>query len=313
MSVRFTYSAPILLLTGSRAADLSLDGEVKMGSNKIRDMAEPTLPTDAATAKYVTDSITTATSGFVGGGGGTLLPVRLATSGALPTYISTTTTLTGAVNGELNVDGVLVALSDRILVKDGASVVHNGIYTVTDVGSVSSPYILTRASDYAAKSTLFVGLIIVIGEGTSLALSIWFSTTPSTNVPGTDAITFTPYSPLSNGIPLPSLKTTSVTYSEADDLNAINALYPSVKFRGAINWTMTLPAGTDDGILMMRSVSDDPSVVTTVVPDPSVFVLDSNGNHATSLTFQKGQSLTMCYDSGTTSWTSISGGCNMTI
>src|SRR5262249_18352603 len=79
--------------------------------------------------------------------------VRLATATVLPTNTYNNgsggvgATLTGTANGALTVDGVAVAASDRILVKNEATQSKNGIYTVSNIGSAGAPYVLTRATD----------------------------------------------------------------------------------------------------------------------------------------------------------------------
>lgn len=79
--------------------------------------------------------------------------VQEATAAALPanTYANGAAgvgaTLTGTANGALTVDGIAVSLGDRVLVKDEATASHNGIYTVTAVGSGTAPYVLTRSTD----------------------------------------------------------------------------------------------------------------------------------------------------------------------
>lgn len=50
-------------------------------------------------------------------------------------------------NAELIVDGVSPSVNDRVLVKDQANAAHNGIYSVTSAGSVSTKWKLTRATD----------------------------------------------------------------------------------------------------------------------------------------------------------------------
>lgn len=61
-------------------------------------------------------------------------------------------TLTADANGALTVDGVAVADADVILVKNQVDTKDNGIYTVTDKGDGSSPFILTRHTSYDANA-----------------------------------------------------------------------------------------------------------------------------------------------------------------
>jgi hypothetical protein len=87
--------------------------------------------------------------------------VYLATTEALPnspTYTAGTSDQNGGTgvggkikattDGLLYVDGAAAALNHRILVKNQANGLHNGIYKVTNVGSPSSTWELTRSSDF---------------------------------------------------------------------------------------------------------------------------------------------------------------------
>lgn len=92
--------------------------------------------------------------------------VRLATAAVLPNSPSYANgsadessgtgigaTLTATTVGRLSVDGTNANNGDRVLVKTQANAVHNGIYVVTDQGSPSTYWVLTRATD-ANNSTV---------------------------------------------------------------------------------------------------------------------------------------------------------------
>ena len=81
--------------------------------------------------------------------------VETATAAVLPstpTYSNGTSgvgaTLTASANARLVMDGANTTTGDRVLVKNQADATQNGIYVVTAQGSVSVPYVLTRASDH---------------------------------------------------------------------------------------------------------------------------------------------------------------------
>jgi hypothetical protein len=111
---------------------------------------------------------------------------NLATTTALPTctYNNGTSgvgaTLTATTNGLLTVDSVSVVAGYRILVKNQASPVQNGIYTVTQIGSGSLPFILTRATDYDTPGTTYLnvdaGDFTLILAGTVNAGTSWVQT-----------------------------------------------------------------------------------------------------------------------------------------
>jgi hypothetical protein len=73
--------------------------------------------------------------------------VQEATTAALPANTYSGGVLTATGNGVLTVDGVTVALGDRILVQNETATANNGIYTVTTLGTSGVPYALTRAAD----------------------------------------------------------------------------------------------------------------------------------------------------------------------
>jgi len=92
------------------------------------------------------------------------------------------------------VDGVAVATSNRILVKNEVTQANNGVYTVTQTGSAGAPYILTRATDFDTAGTgvdqIDAGDFFLITAGTTLANTSWVQQTPLPITVGTTAIVF---------------------------------------------------------------------------------------------------------------------------
>jgi hypothetical protein len=138
--------------------------------------------------------------------------VRLATAAALPanTYNNGTggvgATLTANANGALSVDGVAVAVGNRILVKNEVAGANNGVYVVTDTGSSggpgpgpggSNPYILTRATDFDSAGTgvdqIDAGDFFLVTAGSTLANTSWVQQTPLPITVGTTAIVFSQF------------------------------------------------------------------------------------------------------------------------
>lgn len=123
-------------------------------------------------------------------------PVRAGTTGTLAanTYNNGTSgvgaTLTGNANGTLAAqDGVTLAAGDRLLVKNESAGANNGIYTVTQLGSAGTPYILTRATD-ADSGTELVNAVVKISEGSTLADTEYQCTTNATITVGSTSLTF---------------------------------------------------------------------------------------------------------------------------
>jgi hypothetical protein len=89
----------------------------------------------------------------------------------------------------LTIDGVALAVGNRVLVKDQATGFQNGIYTVTNIGSVSTNWILTRVTDYDSVAQTVRGDTVSVISGTISGASLWMLTSIVTTV-GTDSFTF---------------------------------------------------------------------------------------------------------------------------
>ena len=105
-----------------------------------------------------------------------------------PTYSAGV--LTAGSNGILAVDGVNTVLNDRILVKNQASGLQNGIYTVTTEGTAGVPYVLTRSRDADQNLEITPGTMVAVEAGGTLADTVWTVTTDADITIGTTAITF---------------------------------------------------------------------------------------------------------------------------
>ncbi len=90
----------------------------------------------------------------------------------------------------LVLDGQTVSISDRVLIASQVTQLQNGIYIVTDTGSPSTNWVLTRATDYDQSSEIQNGDFVRITDGTSYGNSTWFQITHADVVMGTTAILF---------------------------------------------------------------------------------------------------------------------------
>jgi len=122
-------------------------------------------------------------------------PCLVATTAVLTaTYANGTSgvgaTLTNSgTQSALVIDGVTLTAGNRVLVKDQASQLQNGIYTVTNVGSSSTNWVLTRATDYDSVAQTVRGDTVSVISGTASAASLWMLTSIITTI-GTDSFTF---------------------------------------------------------------------------------------------------------------------------
>lgn len=123
-------------------------------------------------------------------------PVLAATTGVLPftpTYSNGSSgvgaTLTGTV-GILAFDGYTPVVGDRLLVKNQASTLQNGIYSVTTVGTVVVGYVLTRTSDFNSSTNIVYGDTVAVLQGTVNANQQFTMNNQNAITVGTTAITF---------------------------------------------------------------------------------------------------------------------------
>lgn len=193
-----------VILTTNKVTDLTAPtSSFSMNSQTITSLATPVNATDAANKQYVDD---------VAQGLNIHAASLAATTAALnATYSNGTSgvgaTLTNAgTQAAFVTDGVTPTVGARILVKHQSTAAHNGIYTVTNTGSGSSNWVLTRATDFDSAVEIAGGDFTFVDTGTTLANTGWVNSTEVTSV-GTDAIEFVQFSgagtyTASNGVTL---------------------------------------------------------------------------------------------------------------
>lgn len=176
---------------GDTNIDLKLSpkgtGVVDVDSSRITNVTDPSGSQDAATKAYV-DS--------VANGLDVKESVRVATITALATstYNNGNGTITANANGALTIDGVTVTAGDRVLIKNQASAVQNGIYTVTATGSGSAAFVLTRGPDADTAAELTGGTFFFVEDGTTNAENGYVATHNGTPTLGTTNILFAQFS-----------------------------------------------------------------------------------------------------------------------
>ena len=106
-------------------------------------------------------------------------------------------TLTNAgTQAAITIDGVALSSADRVLVYNQTNAAHNGIYTVTTVGSGSTNWVLTRATDadsygVSDPNAFGEGDAFFVKEGATGAGELYVMNTSGTITFGTTNITFT--------------------------------------------------------------------------------------------------------------------------
>lgn len=121
---------------------------------------------------------------------------KYATTAALPAIVYNNgssgvgATLTAVSFGAISIDGTTPSVGDRILIKNQASTLQNGIYTVTTVGTVAVLFVLTRATDFNEAADIDSGDTVFVSAGTALINTTWTYNGASNPTMGTDAITF---------------------------------------------------------------------------------------------------------------------------
>lgn len=227
--------------------NFTLASDANANSHKIVSVTDPTNPQDAATKAYV-DSLITGTEAEA--------PVGYASTTALPanTYANGTAgvgaTLTATTNGFLIIDGVTTSLSyvgQRALIAGEATQSNNGVYIITDVGSLLSKYVLTRATDYDQPSEVNSGDLFAVAAPTGLSIGsnngkVFITLAPTPFTFGSSSLNFSSIgSTYSAGTGLGLSGTTFNVQSDGTsiDVNGSNQLR-----RMALTGDITAPTGS---------------------------------------------------------------------
>lgn len=166
-----------LLLDGNRISastgfveleDAQLFNALDANAQLINNLATPIAGTDAATKDYVDQTALNGTSVYAATT--TNLTVTQAGAGA-----GATLTNAGA-QAIFSLDGVNPPLGSLVLVKNLANAANEGIYSVTDVGSVATNWVLTRATSYDTPVEINNTGLIIVRNGSSLAGTAWYNT-----------------------------------------------------------------------------------------------------------------------------------------
>ena len=168
-------------------------GTVDVASKRITSLADPTQAQDAATKAYV-DSLAN--------GLDVKQSVRAASTSALTATYSNGSSGVGATltnagtQAALTLDSIALSVGNRVLIKDQSAEEQNGVYTVTTVGTISTNWVLTRATDFdnSPGTEVGPGVFFFVEEGTTQADNGYVISTEGAITIGSSSIMFSQFS-----------------------------------------------------------------------------------------------------------------------
>jgi len=219
--------------TDITATDITATGTVTLSG-------DPTSALQAATKEYV-DTIAAAGIHYH-------TPVRVESPSALTATYDNGTSGVGATltnsgtQAALVIDGVTLSTSDRVLVYNQTNAAHNGVYTVTDTGSASTNWVLTRATDadsYGASDpdAMGEGDAYFVKEGDTGAGELYVMNTAGTITFGTTDITFTVIAETAVYSAGTGLTLTGTTFSTNQDIStSASPTFAGGTYTGNVSW-----------------------------------------------------------------------------
>jgi hypothetical protein len=113
--------------------------------------------------------------------------VRMATTANLAGTRSTNVITASAVGIMAAIDGITPVLNDRVLVKNQTNAADNGIYYISNVGTASVAWTLTRVTDADAIDEA-ANAIVCVDSGTVNGGQVWTASLKSTDTLNTTAM-----------------------------------------------------------------------------------------------------------------------------
>ncbi len=270
-------------------------GTVDVANKRITSVAEPTQSSDAATKNYVDavktgldvkDSVIVATTANLAG------TYSNGTSG-----VGATLTNSGS-QAAITIDGRVLVVGERVLVKDQTTGLQNGFYKVTTVGTASVNWVLTRTVDADEDSEITPGAFTFVEEGTVGGNNGYVCTNVGAITVGTTAITFVQFSGAGSVIAGDGLTKTGNTLNVGGTNNRISISADAVDIsssyvgQATITTLGTISTGTWQG-----SVIDGVYGGTGVANTGKTITLGGNlttsGAHATTLTTTANTTVTL--------------------
>jgi hypothetical protein len=226
-------------------------GSVLIANGLVSGLSNPLNSADAATKSYVDNAVN---------GSKWKIPVRCATNAPIPA--SDFTSLAGPTGITYNAaphtyDGVVIALNDRVLVKNQVNTVDNGIYRVSTYSSSANSYTakFTRVADLS-DGLFAAGAAVFVSEGLVNAKSGFICNNEyTTSVVGTHAMT---WAQISGSATYSGNKGIALTGSEFN----LSTNENQFSYSGSVLNIKTSGVGTLE--------LADSSVVTAKIPDAGV-------------------------------------------
>jgi len=228
---------------------------------------------------------------------------------AVRVVATTNVTLTnGAVD---TIDGVSLAVSDRVLVTAQATASQNGLYRVSVLGT-GADGTWVRSSDGDATGDMSAGMLVTVTEGTVYADTQWQLTTNNPIVLGTTSLVFAQSSPADSYTAGTGLTLTVLTFSvnaaqtQITSVGTLTALSVSgtvtggnVATAGAITGASSSVSGTVTGASVVGGVITGSSVsvignITTTANVTGGYIL-GNGSQLTGVISSYGNSNVAAY------------------
>jgi hypothetical protein len=275
-----THGTPVHDNTAHSAINLNAlatpTADVNLNNFKVTNLATPVSSTDAANKQYVDDvaqGLNIHAASYAGTTANLNATYSNGTSG-----VGATLTNAGA-QAAFATDGVSPSINARILVKNQTTQAQNGIYTLTTVGTVSTNWVLTRATDFDTSAEIAGGDFTFVDAGSTLANTGWVSVDEVSTV-GTDPVVFQQFSgagtyTASTGVLLTGTNFTGVVVAsgglsvgasgfELDTTIAVRKYAANVGDGTATTYTVSHNLGTKDVIV---SVYDNSSPYAELICD----------------------------------------------
>lgn len=233
--------------------------------------------------------------------------VLVATTGALTaTYDNGASgvgaTLTNSTTqSALSIDGVTLAVDDRVLVWQQTDPTENGIYAVTNVGSSSTNWIMTRATDYDEPDDIVQYGVMLVNQGDTYASKLFQETDEGPFTIGSSPINFALYTGATLQVPvLLSQGGTSASLTASN-----GGIFYSTASAGAI-----LAGTVTSNQILQSGAGAAPSWSTTTYPSTNAIntIMYASSANVLGVITPVNSSALVSNGSGVPSWQAMSAG-----